>query len=247
MLELLLSSGETPTPPGYPDSGPGPKTLLAGDEQLGYFGDLTGEELFTAAEMFAAIPLSVGVDIAVPAKPWLKFFFKGKVLYIAKKPLKSNVSWNDIYAVGGVYGTNDNGLYPAATPVNQYHPMTKVENGRTWTLVPRLIRAVNSDPANSGSYAMAGYDQSEWSQLFGRVVNAANDVTTEKWARFTNGEVGGTSNFFNTVAMETYGPNVTYGAIAGNGGGFITRLNQTKVTRKYTYEFGWRPVLDLIS
>lgn len=233
-------------PPGYSESGPGSKILIAGDEQLGYFGEVTGDELFTAIEMLTAIPLSVGTDISVSGGLWLKFFHKGKVLYIAKRPFKIGVSWNDIYADGGVYGTDNNGLYPAATPVNQYHPMTKVENGKTWTLVPRLIRGVNSDPATAASYAASGYVDSEWSQLFGRVVNATNDATTEKWAHFTNTEVTGASGVFNTVAMETYGPNVTYGAIAGVGGNFNTRSNQTKVTRKSTYDFGWRPVLDLL-
>lgn len=245
MLEQLITSGLTAGQAG-PDTGPGNKVLLYGTTDLGYFGEVSSAELFTSVEIQMVIPVAGGTDITPPDKLWLKFYFKGKILYIAKKPLKSGVSWNDIYAAGGVYGTNDNGLYPGSPAVNQYHPMTKVENGRSWTLVPRLIRAVNGDPASASSYSAAGYVDSEWSQLFGRIANATNDATTEKWARFTNTELGGVNNYFGTLGQETYGTNVLYCAQAGDGGSLNSRVNRLKTARTSTYAFSWRPVLDLI-
>ena len=44
----------------YPDTGPGPQTLLRGDWSFGYFGEVSPYELFTVPEIYTALIAQVG-------------------------------------------------------------------------------------------------------------------------------------------------------------------------------------------
>lgn len=242
MYELLLSSGISKDQTYFPDSGPGNKVLRAGNSDLGYFGEVTQAELFIPWEVEAAANFYAGVA-ADTAAVWLKFFFNKRVLYIAKTPIRTTVSWNDLYAAGLVYGDRTNGAYPAATPKVQYIQLPKTEGGKTWVLKPRLIRGLNQDPGTVANPPVAQYDNSEWTQLMGRVYTAANNPVTEKWADFTLAQLGW-GNALNTVAMETVTP-VTSCVVAGSGATMPTRTGTAKTTATLNVT-NWRPVLELI-
>lgn len=65
MIELMQGSSGG-IRPSYPNSGPGIKTLQYGDEQLGYFGEVTGAELFTANEFISLAKAYFGTRETVP-------------------------------------------------------------------------------------------------------------------------------------------------------------------------------------
>lgn len=143
MLESLLLSRKSM--PVYPLSGPGSKKLLWGDEQFGYFGLLQQSELFTSNEIFQEAGLAGSDAIQLAGSTgWFKFFIEGKVVFIRQTPLVTNISWNELYQRGLIYGTYDRGQMPLASgavETNQFVPTTKVEGSDTWHLKIRSMRA----------------------------------------------------------------------------------------------------------
>lgn len=128
-------------------SGPGPKVLVAGDRNLGYFGPVTVAELFTSTDIFSQYPEMTGIGTPLMGVDpiWHKFMISNKVVYISLASIIANVSWNSLYSMGLIYGTDDNGLAPPATPVNQWRPLAKREGGVDWALTLRSIRVSSSD------------------------------------------------------------------------------------------------------
>lgn len=84
-------------------SGPGNKKLLKGTMEAGWFGEVKASDFITGDELARLIGLTAGTS-QYSNEPWLKFAYKGEVLYIAKKPFRYNLSWNNINAVNAVYG-----------------------------------------------------------------------------------------------------------------------------------------------
>jgi len=248
MIELMHGSlgGIRPT---YPNSGPGIKTLQYGDEQLGYFGEVTGAELFTANEFINLTKAYFGARETAPdsmTQLWLKFFHKGKVIYIAKYPFIYAASWEDVYREGLLYGTQDNGKFPVSNaPTWQFNPLSKTEGGKEWTLVPRIMKGVNADPY----YGLDNttYTGSEYTELLGRVVDATNTPVVEKWTKFTFAALGleNSGGVRYSMLQETQASNSGYALYAGNGTttGFFSRGAANKTTANLAY----RPVLELLN
>lgn len=245
MLELMLAGGRDPRGTFFPDSGPGTKWLKKGDEQLGWFGEVNSAELFTGEQVMGAANFWTGVNASIQylsGNIWLKFFFKGKVIYIAKRPLKSTVNWIDIYNAGLLYGTRDGGKYPPGVPVPQYIQMIKKEGVRTWVLKPRLPTGLLTDP-----FPLTPSDEEkaggEWAQLLGRVVPAANGIITEKWDNV--GVIG-----FNATAVvtswlqETLSTNVNLALLRGSS---TQAMDNVSTGTKATSNSYWRPALELLG
>ncbi|QVW55794.1 hypothetical protein pEaSNUABM9_00213 [Erwinia phage pEa_SNUABM_9] len=113
----------------YPDSGPGPKQLLAGDNVFGYFGKVTQKDFFTGYEMWNGLSPNAGPTFD-NTFTWLKFFMNGKVTYLPSRGI-GNTSWQNLYKYGAVFGTDGPGKVPGATtPVNQLLYMAKSFEGK---------------------------------------------------------------------------------------------------------------------
>jgi len=88
----------------YHGVGPGASSLqYDSSTDTGYYGETTTAELITGSDLAASIGLIEGTSINDTAG-WLKFQSHGKVLYIAKKPQRHTVSWDQIYWRSAVYG-----------------------------------------------------------------------------------------------------------------------------------------------
>lgn len=100
----------------FPDSGPGPQKLLRGDWNSGFFGRLTTDEFLTVADARTLCGVATGT---VPAESllthWYKFIFNGKILFAPCISLGGSLSWVNLYSLGLMYGTDDNGAVPAGT------------------------------------------------------------------------------------------------------------------------------------
>lgn len=250
MIEALLTTGSKAA--FMANSGPGPKTLIAGDTTLGYFGEVTDTQLFTPAQIASMSGFTLGTDNATVPGPgsnlWLKFVWNGKFIFIAKMPFRTNISWADLYAAGLVYGTRDNGKYPQTPAVHQYIQMPKVEGSRTWTLKPRLPTGYGTDPTPGGTLTTG-----EWNQLFGRCVADANGgLGAPNFASFTYAQTGiSPGNTLDTIVQETLNSNVTTGFIRGEGTTGVP-VNAARAALKTdrasggTNVHGWRPVLELV-
>lgn len=167
MLDILLTTlqpSSTYDGGDYPNSGPGPTTLKVGDTELGYFGRVASSALMSYVALRTHLTTTAwqtNTDMG-----WLKFMFKGKVLFIAQTWCYHNVSWQDVYKAGAIYGVNGPGAYPApaGTPINQYKPVTIQADDKQWTLVPRMMQVAASDPY----IRTATVEGSELSELIGR-------------------------------------------------------------------------------
>ncbi|HHS7556200.1 TPA: hypothetical protein ACTPQ1_004490 [Salmonella enterica] len=125
----------------YPDSGPGSKQLLAGDELYGYFGMVSQDIMLNAVDLWTgAFP---GISLSsnqMTGFTWLKFFMDGKVVYLPSKGV-GPTSYSSLYAAGAVYGTGDYGTPPSGvsdpTVVQQLY-LSKTENGKTYYFSLRI-------------------------------------------------------------------------------------------------------------
>lgn len=71
----------------YPDTGPGPQSLLRGDWTFGYFGEVSVFELFTVPELYTAFYAQTGANAIVPnSNPVITLYHKcivnGRIVFM---------------------------------------------------------------------------------------------------------------------------------------------------------------------
>lgn len=175
------------------------------------------------------------------SEPWLKFLTgEGKTLYIAKKPFRYSISWEQIHARGAVLGTR-----------------TVTINEQIYKV--RLMTGAGSNPTSGNNvYDPATSVGSEWNRLFYPLIPnpklrpPASGLSREgilfgSWASYTEIELGiGDSGILgrNSWCREEgrYGMRLFRGG--ANGILFFHSSNSLSDT---TNAFGWRPVLELVE
>lgn len=104
----------------FADLGPGPQKLVMGNWTYGYFGEIAAADFITAADLKTQVGAS-SLSVTEPVA-WHKFIYKGKILFVPDRYMAYS-SWNALYALGLIFGTDDNGVFPTGaskpTPVNQ--------------------------------------------------------------------------------------------------------------------------------
>lgn len=230
------------------NSGPGSKTLTAGGTaQLGYFGTVESKLVFPQQTLAAMFPITEGTEVNA-APDWLKFANGGQVLFVAKSPLRKNVSWQTLYQAGLVYGVDGPGLspLPVGSPVNQLRIVKS--GGFKYRL--RLLQGADTNPS-AGTYNAGdplGFRNSEYSRLYLRC--SVSDPTSTFWERFSDVELGRTdgANTNLTWCKEThpFGTNtrVSRGAPDITG---VTASVGTVADNGNTLVACWRPVLEYIG
>lgn len=71
---------------------PGPKRLIGGNMEAGFFGEVPARDFITGKELSNMLGFASG-RILYSEEPWLKFAYLGKIEFIPKKPLRNSVSW----------------------------------------------------------------------------------------------------------------------------------------------------------
>lgn len=213
-----------------PGTGPGPQELLAGDSSAGFYGEVPVEELIDGAALALETGLSAGTPINT-TEPWLKFAYQGKTLFIAKKPYRHSLNWEDLYRAGLVYGTDDFGTNPLTNPVTQ----RKVIEVGSEQYIVRLPRGGDTDPTDT----IGG----EWADLLYRVWDSSG---SGDWYNYTSTDIMVNSQTgLGQVSwcQETYTGHPTYR---------LRLLNSNwEIREVYNYvrrsDYGWRPVLELVG
>ena len=102
---------------------PGPKTLIKGDTNAGFYGFVqppemgliksnpVGKQEFNGANLALAIGLSAGTAFNSDV-PLMKHHYKGKVQFEPLTGYRHSLPWDSIYNAGAVFGTNDEGVLP---------------------------------------------------------------------------------------------------------------------------------------
>lgn len=234
MIELMVTSGINR---GYfSSSGPGNKTLLHGNANAGYFGEVTASELFTTNQIASFAKLKSGVD--VESNPvWLKFIYKGKFLFISKKPVRTTISWDAIYNAGAAYGVDNNGSALGPQTTNQFSLATK----DTTNFKVRILHGDSIDPSTlaTGTTDADISRDSEWNQLMYRVSAGFSTLYPEVWASYSATDLG--YNLQPTICIEHN--NVATDNILTRG---VVAADKTGLLVTNSATGGWRPVLELI-
>ena len=221
MFEIMLSGGKS-------------KTGGAGM----VIREVGASEFITGMELASKIRLTVGTPIADAG--WLHFedTVDGKTKYISKKPLRRSISWDQLNAVGAVFGT-----------------ATVVIKGLTYKV--RLLSGANSNPATGSDGFDAPHTHGcEWNRLmyhisakpFGHVSNtlASEGIQEGDWASYSEADLvthnsGGSGSY--SWCQET-GTTATTRVSRGSNGVSYLRLYASSSSAA---NYGWRACLELVS
>ena len=219
------------------DLGPGSQTLIAGDMEAGFFGEVSTSDLISGDELASLIGLTAGTS-QYSNEPWLKFALDGEIIFVAKKPLRHSISWDSINSAGAVFGDK-----------------TVKIKGLDYSV--SLLRGLNdSYPVSSSSNPSSGIGNhgSEWNRLMLPIhVNAPSswsypdnvDSPTEDWGiDYTDKDLlthhnHGDGNY--SWCQDTSG---TYRLSRGHYGVSYSYRYTSSSSHSY---YGWRPVLELIK
>lgn len=217
--------------------GPGPKKLIGGNLQAGFYGEVPTSEFITGDELARIIGLTAGTS-QFSNEPWLKFSYMGKVEFVAKKPFRHTITWDKINAVNAVFGNKIieiNGLkYKARLPKGK-------SEGKQ-----------GDQSEDSGDICK----NSEWNKLFLPIHTNAPD----KW-RY-KGNVNSPTENWNVKYTD-----IDLVTISAGGNGWYTLCQEygkqisTRMYRGYygvsysgstgagygSNSSGWRPVLELVD
>ena len=216
---------------------PGPTTLRGGNLQAGFYGEVPTSEFITGDELARRIGLTAGTS-QFSTEPWLKFSYMGKVEFVAKKPFRHSIPWDNINAVNAVFGNRTIDI-----------------NGFTYKV--RLIKGKTEGKQSDSNSAKGDISKgSEWNKLILPIHKNApsnwkypNNVNspTENW------NVGYTDV---DLATDNINDNGFFSWCQEYGGGKGTRLvrgssgvsNSDSGFPSFVYPFiGWRPVLELVD
>lgn len=204
-------------------TGPGPQSLLVGDHRTGFYGETLVEDLINSVDLAAAINLTEGFAM-YSAEPWLKFNQDGKTLFVSKKPMRRNVSWDAISAANAVYG-GESGSVITTAQGDQFRV--------------RLLTGGNGDPSTAAG--------GEWNRLLYPV--HIEDPNGTGWGiGYTNADLildqehpYGRASW----TQETPAADVNDRVTRGNSG--LTNYWVAAISSSTSDAFGWRPVLEFIA
>lgn len=243
MFELLLNKVKIASMASFPNNlGPGPTTLIGGNADAGFYGEVPSSELLDGVTLASRFNLTAGIPHNTN-EPWLKFILDGTILYYAKKTFRYNLHWANLNAVGVVYGNN-------TTMVNS--AVYKVRLPSTALVDPYTGVGVLSEDL----FDSLPWYKSEWNRLMYHVSASPNrgsmsseGISVGDWAQYSDADLGvniklgnGTLSFIKETsttylnargAFGVCGGHNTYGGDAGK-----THTNQ---------HWGWRPVLELVQ
>jgi hypothetical protein len=249
MHELLLAGvgQKKQEPVEYPNSGPGTKMLILGDENVGYFGLVPQAELFTAPALRTAVGLTSGTQ-NVWTGNWIKMFSRGKVIFFPDMALNNDISWASLYLAGITSGRDNIDAAGASTPTIQRKVVTHGDR----QLVVRLFHGAPSYLAdipatlNMGiADARLGY--SEWGQIICRLnTEDTPGWTGERWKLFPPTSLMGTTTVSSAANRWAWcspdsmaGFQVNYQHMINNN--YINAIRDNRTI------YLWYPVLELID
>lgn len=221
--------------------GHGGNSVIRGDWDCGYMGDVSADELFTTSALSSACGISSGY-ITTPNPTWRKFIHGGKLKFIPNAILKiGTFNWASFYNLGMVYGTDDNGAYASLTPVTQNKRVVK--DGFTYKV--RLIRSYKDNPTLPSSVInKTNNGGSELAEILGRIMTdsfiSGNNRLTDK------------PKLLNTTANTigaSQGGVIALAGITGSGGTpMLGNGNYSNLSLlANSNSMGWLPVLELVD
>lgn len=226
----------TPKALDDPSGSPGPNMLAKGTMQEGYFGLVTASEMITGDALTTLVGITQGTSQNSTTN-WLKFAYKGKVLFVAQKPIRHSVSWDAINTAGAVMGTKQVAI-------------------KSLNYKARLLQGALTNPSENSASDL-GAKGSEWNRLMCAV---HEQVKNKNWdyPTYVEADIQDFGTYFtdaelftkNNVGDGTYSwcqetPKSNSSDRVFHGGGGVSYANWGASSNTHS-NFGWRPVLELI-
>lgn len=228
--------------PDIPGNGPGPGTLLKydADNDAGYFGNLSDGSFFTFSQVEAAAktPLPGTAVNRTVANYWIKAYWKGKVIYMPRYPIRSGTTWADIYRAGMVYGIDGAGSYiPSTGAVNQLTTITLTASDLTkYVYKIRMISTYGVNPLPA-ALVQSQIAVSEYTLIRERLAPTNNSPAGWGWA--TIGTISG-----QTMGYESIAGSPVRGCMVNNNGNYLNRTLWDITTTTFCQFY---PVLELVE
>lgn len=86
MFELMLSTGKPVLPPTV------------------FMGEVTGDDFITASALATLVGMQSTGTVTNVSPNWLKYSYKGKTVYLAKKPHRHGMTWEALNALKLIFG-----------------------------------------------------------------------------------------------------------------------------------------------
>lgn len=146
------------------DTGPGPKTLVSGTMEYGYFGTLTADEFITTDALIGVgTPSGFGRFTNGTVAYWRKFANMGKIIYIPNTVVWSNGSSTQLiqslqwlYSGGWLYGGGGTAKAPVLTGSVPQNKKINKDAYEFWIRLPKSD--YDRDPTTT-VYSPSGLDQ----------------------------------------------------------------------------------------
>lgn len=228
--------------------GPGPQILLQGDMEYGYFGEMLTVDFIDTNTLRAALGMAVGT-VQVTNPTWEKWVRKGKILITPSRPPVTGISWTQLYNLGLVYGTDDNGkgTFIPAPPVNQKRT---IKIGAD-TYIVRLMTGYSDNVADIPSTAESTLDPTdtfscEWEDLTFPLLNYT--PTKQRMANVQNYTPANLflTTYYNHLVQERC--SATQNLIRGDSASTRASLAKRSVVLSSSVSVTtWWPVFELVE
>lgn len=215
---------------------PGATKLIGGNPQAGFYGEVPASKFITGDELAKKIGLTAGTS-QFSNEPWLKFSYMDNVEFVAKKPFRHSISWNDINAVNAVFGNRTIDI-----------------RGKIYNI--RLMKGKTEGRQNNSSdYEGVINHRSEWNKLMLPIHQNAPSSwhypanvksPTENWnIGYTDLDLytGGSKTGIRSWCQEC-GDRTSHRLFRGAYG--VSTARSFSPANSSIYE-GWRPVLELVD
>lgn len=229
---------------------PGPRYLISGTMEEGFFGEVSSNELITGDSLASQVGISAGTSQHSTAG-WLKFAYKGEIQFVAKKPIRHSISWNAIDTAKCVYGDSGD--------------KTVVIGGKTYkvTLMRGFEPTNNPKTVTSAASGVINH-YSEWNRLMCQIHEQAiggswdyPDNIESDIGILEHGLGNGSQGMYNDNDLLTHYNHgmgsyswcqemstfTSYRLFRGSNG--VSGSSSTTSSRTSSY-YGWRPVLKLV-
>lgn len=195
----------------------------------GYYGEVSSTQFYTGTQISTACAVTSGT-LQNDTGGWLKFYWHGQVLFIAKKTFRYNLSWDQINTANAVYGVN----------LGSTGKKTITHSGSSTSYDVKLMKGAVKDPSPDSGGGR------QWNELLYRV--AAGTETGEigaNWATFNlNTDLGiNSGNGSRTWCQEVYQPDTANRVFRGYVS--LSYFDSSASSSTNTY-YGWRPCLALV-
>lgn len=194
----------------------------------GYYGEVTSAQFYTGTQISTATGVTSGT-LHNDTEGWLKFYWHGQVLFIAKKTYRYGISWDSINTASAVYGVN----------LGYYGKKTITHSSSSTSYDVKLMKGAAKDPSPASSHGR------QWNELLYRVCTGTETGEIgNNWATLSASadlgiNAGGGSYSW---TQEVYQPDTA--SRVGRGGGSLSGFS-TYTSSDTNTTLGWRPCLAL--